>query len=165
MPFLAIYSFFIASGIVCAFSRRRVLLVRGISFLILTSAMVAGVILSFLSRDEDLPRWLTLICLITMPVALYLRRRWVLLWYDPVIVAADVENALHMLLVPYSKTKAGYVFRLRDVDASVRIMATPARIAVVSFRPLPCPKKLELLRSLLRKKIEPLFPRPKFHLR
>ncbi len=111
------------------------------------------------------PAWLIAVWLALLAAALAARPRWFFFWFNPAGFAAEVETSLRMLLIPFVKTQAGYTLQLRDGDVYLQLRAGPGRAAVLKFRQERKHKKAGLLRALLRKRFDPLFPRLKIHIR
>jgi hypothetical protein len=162
---LAIYISILFLGLLSAISQRHMLLLRGrgIFALTLVSGIIALVLL--LIRDRAASAWSIAIWPALLAAATLARSRWFFLWFDPAGFAADVETSLRMLLIPFVKTERGYTLQLRDGDVFLQLRTGPGRIATMWFRQERKHKKADLLRSLLRKKFDPLFPRLKIHIR
>jgi len=165
VPILAIYTSILGLGLLAAVSRRRMLLVRGHGFFALSglSGMLGLALLAI--GKQATPVWLAAIWLALLAAALVARPRWFFLWFDPARFAAEVEDSLRMLLIPFVKTEAGYTLQLRNGDVYLQLRAGPGCTSVLKFRQGRKHKKADLLRSLLRKKFDPLFPRLKIRIR
>lgn len=165
MLILAIYISILGLGLLSAASRRRILLLRGRGFFALTwLSGTLGLALLVIGKQAR-PVWLIAVWLVLLAAAPAARTRWFFFWFDPAGFTAEVENSLRMLLIPFVTTEAGYTLKLRDGDVDLQLQAGPGRTAVLKFRQGRKHKKADLLRSLLGKRFEPLFPRPKIHIR
>jgi hypothetical protein len=161
---LAIYTSILGLGLLAAVWRRRMLLLQGRGVFVLTG-LSATLGLALLLRKQAPAVWPAAIWVALLIAALAARPRWIFLWFDPEEFAAHVESSLQMLLIPFVRTEAGYTLHLRSGDVYMQLRAGPGRTAVLKFRQDQQHKKAGLLRSLLRKKFDPLFPRLKIHLR
>ena len=140
------------------------LLLRGRGILVLTG-LSAILDLAVLAIHQAVPIWRVAIWLALVAGALAARPLWFFFWFDPQEFAADVEASLRMLLIAFVKTDAGYILQLRSGDVYMQFRAGPGSSAILKFRQVQKHKKADLLRSLLKKKFEPLFPRLKIRIR
>lgn len=160
----AIYISILSMGVLAGLARRRMLLLRGRGILVLTG-LSAILDLAVLAIRQAAPMWRVAFWLTLVAGALAARPLWFFLWFDPKEFAADVEASVRMLLIAFVKTDAGYTLQLRTGDVYMQFCAGPGHTAILKFRQRKKHKKADLLRSLLRKKFEPLFPRPKIRIR
>jgi hypothetical protein len=160
----AIYISLLSMGVLAGLARRRMLLLRGRGILVLTG-LSATLDLAVLAIRQAAPIWRVAIWLALVTGASAVRPLWVFLWFDPKKFAADVESSLRMLLISFVKTDGGYRLQLRNAVVEMQLRAGPGGTAILKFRQRQKQKKADLLRSLLKKKFEPLFPRLKIRIR
>jgi hypothetical protein len=162
---LAIYTFILSLGVLAGLARRRMLLLCGRGVFVLTglSGMLDLALVAI--RQQATPIWPIALWLTLVAAALAARPQWFFLWFDPKGFEDEVEASLRMLLIAFVKTGAGYTLQLRNGDVYLQLHAGPGRTAVLKFRQSREHKKADLLRSLLRKKFDPLFPRLKIRIR
>jgi len=165
VPILAIYTSILGLGLLAAVSRRRMLLLHGRGVFILSGLSATLGLALLVIRKQATTVWPAAIWLAVLTAALAARPCWVFLWFDPKGFAAEVEASLRMLLIAFVKTEAGYTLHLRNGDVYMQLRAGPGRTAVLKFRQGRKDKKADLLRSLLKKRFDPLFPRLKIHIR
>ncbi|MBZ5619985.1 MAG: hypothetical protein LAQ69_14870 [Acidobacteriia bacterium] len=162
---LAVYGSVLSLGLLLAIARRRTLLVRGQGFFTLSGISAIVALGSWTIRGGGIDTWLSVVWLAVLAAALAARPRWFFLWHDPEVFANVVEGSLRMLLISFIKTEAGYDLKLRDGNVYLELRAGPCRTAVLRFRQSQENRKGDLMRSLLRKRFDPLFPRLKIHIR
>ena len=164
MILLALYFAILIVGLCLAIARRKTLLVRGRGLFLLTMAAEVLALVECLVRNRAIEPWTIPVWLTALGVALAARPRWFFLWYAPDFVAAEVEGALRRLLIPFLTTSTGYTLKLRSGEVYLDLHARPLRTAWLRFRKARGQPKADLLRSLLRKRFDPLFPRPRIRL-
>ena len=153
---LVIYLSIVGLGLLLAITRRTTMLIRGQGFLILTVLSAAAGLL----RPSLVAVWAAAVA-----VALLVPRWWLFLWCDRQSIAVQLESAFRMLLITAAPTGAGYTLKLSDGVVYIDLRTGPCHTAVLRLRQDRRHTKARLLRALLRKKFEPLFPRPKFRIR
>lgn len=102
---------------------------------------------------------------VSLACSIPIRERWILVHYDPRATAELLEAALTMLLIPSERTGPRYTLKLGDRPAIVTVRRIVPGIALLTFVAQGGHKKMQLLRALLAKRFQPVFPRPTIDLR
>ncbi len=156
------YSTVVLLGLVAIFFRKEVLLLKGRSFLVFNLLFTAVSILvaaitGKLAENLIVVGFLGGFLLISM----LLRKKWMLFRYDPSIVSGIIEESSSRILMPFEKSKQGYILgKDASNQALLRLVVILPKFAIISFETRGRIKKVEVLRDLLNKRFNGIFPRP-----
>jgi len=152
-------------GLVLVVFRKVAILVRGERFFGLTVFFLFGACISTFASGirpsgSELLFWGA-----ALLTSLLLKDYWFLIREDEAATAAVLENSFAMLLIPYEQHPRGYALHLRDAVVLIEIFPSVPKCSILRFRGAAGQGKIRLLRLLLIKKIQPVFPRLTIDLR
>lgn len=156
------YSTIVLLGLVAIFFRRQILLLKGRNFLIfniLFSAIsiVAAAITGGLMENIGMIGFLGVFLLISI----VLRSKWMLFRYDANGVSTILEESMSRILMPFEKSEQSYTLGKDPANqALLRIFVIIPKFAIMSFETRGRVRKVEVLRDLLNKRFNGIFPRP-----
>jgi hypothetical protein len=150
-------------GAVLVALRRKPTLLPGATVLVVIAVLAGLAAVSWFRSGEA--GWETAGWVVLVALAVTGRQRCFLFSASCGQARGAVESSLSMLLLPFEKTVAGYRLTFPDGRAYVDLRQTSWRTVILTFRGNWRSRKARLLRALLGKRFQPVFPRLKVDLR
>ena len=88
------------------------------------------------------------------------RDRWLVNRYDESAMRQILEHSMGQLRIPFERRDSGYELRVKPGAAGILLRPLPRARAVMRIRDDTGARKVELLRTLVRKRLGRLMPRP-----
>ena len=164
---IIVYAAIIAIAKASVLMRREVRLLTGSTLRNFCSIFaVLGIVGLLLSREPAMLEYVAAgVMLAGLVVSLIVGERWLLFRYDADQVSTVLEQSMARILLNFKKTTDGYVATLRDgKEVTIRMSPLVFNSAALTFHGHTEEKKVDVLRSLVRKAFPPVFPRPVIHL-
>lgn len=158
---ILIYVLILTFGFIFVAFRDQTSLLKGKRFLkfnIIFLAVMFIVIVITGQLNENLTTIYLL--LIMFAISILLRKKWLLLKYNPEKTSFMIEDCLSKILMPFQKSEKGYAVKTTEGnELLLNIVSSWPKCATISFKGDVHHKKVDVLENFLVKKFAGIFPK------
>jgi len=158
---ILIYSAILIFGLSFVVFRDQTSLLKGKSFLRFNLIFLAIVFLVIVITERLNENMISIYLLLIMfIVSILLRKKWLLLKYNPEATSLMIEDCLSKILMPFQKSESGYTVKVREgSELLVGIVNLWPKCAIITFKGDVHQKKVDVLENFLVKKFSSIFPK------